>query len=130
MSKKILFTAVFLLALVLLLTSCKQDQAQKTTQTSVANPASVYCQSLGYTEEIRQNSSGQYGVCIFPDGSECNSWDFLAGRCGQGFSYCAQQGYTLNISEGNIALCVFDDGSTCNEYLYSQGECKPGENKP
>ena len=94
-----------------------------------ANPASVYCQGLGFEEDTRQNELGQYGVCSFPDGSECDSWDFLAGRCGQEYSYCVDQGYELQVIEdSNIANCIFDDGTTCSEYLYFQGECKPGEN--
>lgn len=56
------------------------------------NPASVYCQGLGYREETRTNEDGQFGVCLFPDGSECDTWDFLSGRCGQQHSYCVQQG--------------------------------------
>jgi putative hemolysin len=97
----------------------------------MANPASVYCQGLGFKEETRQNELGQYGVCVFLDGSECDSWDFLAGRCGQEHSYCVDQGYEFQvIVDSNIANCIFDDGSTCSEYLYFQGECKPGDNFP
>ena len=95
---------------------------------ALANPASVYCEGLGYTEETRTKDAGQYGVCIFGDGSECDSWAFLAGRCGQEHSYCAQQGYRLEANaDSNIGTCVFDDGSSCDEYAYFQGECEPGE---
>jgi putative hemolysin len=92
----------------------------------LANPASVYCTGLGYREETRTNDAGEYGVCIFPDGSECDSWDFLAGRCGQGQSYCAQQGGTLEEGAGNIGVCRFDDGSSCDEYELFSGDCEPG----
>jgi len=34
-------------------------------------------------------------VCVFPDGSECEEWEFMSGRCGLEHSYCVQQGYTL-----------------------------------
>jgi len=92
----------------------------------IANPASVYCQGLGYTEETRTNDAGEYGVCIFSDGTECDTWDFLAGRCGQSFSYCAQQGYTLEeVPDSNIANCVFPDGSSCGELDFFQGNCGP-----
>ena len=51
----------------------------------LANPASVYCEEQGYTLEIRTDASGnQYGVCIFPDGSECEEWAFFRGECGPG----------------------------------------------
>jgi len=100
-------------------------------QPGLANPASVYCQGLGFEEETRENELGQYGVCLFPDDTECDTWDFLAGRCGQEHSYCVQQGFVLESEEeSNIGTCVFDDGSTCMELLYFQGECKPGENMP
>ena len=124
-----LFVSVFLLAC---FTGCSTEITQpENPAAGLANPASVYCQGLGFKEEIRQNELGQFGVCVFPDGSECDSWDFLAGRCGQEHSYCVDQGYDIQaIKDGNIANCIFDDGSTCSEYLYFQGECKPGENHP
>jgi putative hemolysin len=99
--------------------------------TGLANPASVYCQGLGYQEETRENELGQYGVCLFPDGTECDTWDFLAGRCGKEYSYCAQQGFEMReVENSNIGTCVFKDGSTCLEYAYFEGDCKPGENMP
>ncbi|MBN2147639.1 MAG: DUF333 domain-containing protein [Anaerolineales bacterium] len=133
MFNKLVILVILSLALVFYLVGCSTDEAQTEEPAdlpALANPASVYCQGLGYTEETRENDAGQYGVCIFPDGSECDSWEFLAGKCGQENSYCAQQGYTLQTGEGNIGVCIFDDGSTCDEYLYSQGECKPGDNMP
>ncbi len=47
------------------------------------NPASAYCEEQGYQLEIRTDAEGnQYGVCIFPDGSECDEWAFFRGECG------------------------------------------------
>ena len=47
------------------------------------NPASVYCVDNGGRLEIRQDSEGgQVGICVFPDGSECDEWDFFRGDCG------------------------------------------------
>ena len=46
------------------------------------NPASKYCVDQGYELEIRTDEAGnQYGVCIFPDGSECEEWAFFRGEC-------------------------------------------------
>ena len=46
------------------------------------NPASVYCDGQGYILELRADEAGnQYGVCIFPDGSECEEWAFFRGEC-------------------------------------------------
>ncbi|MBK9055868.1 MAG: DUF333 domain-containing protein [Chloroflexi bacterium] len=47
------------------------------------NPASAFCQEQGYQSEIRTATDGsQYGVCIFPDGSECDEWAYYRGECG------------------------------------------------
>lgn len=43
---------------------------------AIPNPAAVYCHEQGYEHEIRSGPNGQYGVCIFPDGSECNAWQY------------------------------------------------------
>jgi len=61
----------------------------------MANPAAVYCRELGYEYEIADTDEGQSGACIFPDGSQCNEWSFLQGKCGQSRSYCARHGYGL-----------------------------------
>lgn len=89
------------------------------------NRASDYCEGLGYTESFQPSYGGQYNICVFPDGTECKSGDFLSGRCGREFSYCALQGYNLEGGR-NTAVCVFTDGSTCDEYEYFRGNCKPG----
>jgi putative hemolysin len=57
------------------------------------NPAALYVHFLGYKDEIRKQSDGaEYGVCIFPDGSECDDWNFFRGICGKKYSYCALKG--------------------------------------
>ena len=64
------------------------------------NPAANYCEMMGYQYETRVDSEGnQYGVCIFPDGSECDAWDFYYGRAGKEFSYCARYGYDIETEE-------------------------------
>jgi len=65
-------------------------------------------------------------VCVFPDGNECEEWDFLSGRCGQDYSFCAQQGYLLEPGD-NMAACLFPDGSSCLEFDYFNGDCGPSE---
>lgn len=96
----------------------------------LANPAAVYCEGLGYRLESRETAAGTDAVCIFPDGNECGQWDFLAGRCGQEYSYCLNQGGIRLEEDGNIGICLFADGSTCREQLFSQGQCRPGDNPP
>ena len=51
--------------------------------TGIANPASEYCINLGYTLNFEKDKDGgQYGVCVFPDGTECEEWSFYKGECG------------------------------------------------
>ncbi len=48
----------------------------------IANPASVYCQKEGGNLEIRKDENGgEYGVCIFESGRECEEWAFFRGEC-------------------------------------------------
>ena len=53
----------------------------------LANPAAVSCQEQGYSYQIRTvEDGGQAGVCLFPDGSECDGWDFYNDDCAPGDS--------------------------------------------
>ncbi|MDH4222992.1 MAG: right-handed parallel beta-helix repeat-containing protein [candidate division Zixibacteria bacterium] len=84
----------------------------------MANPATVYCIEMGYEYKITDGPSGQSGVCIFPDGSQCDGWDFLNGKCGANYSYCAKNGYDMEIrTDGKnpfskeYAVCVSKTGN-------------------
>ena len=77
----------------LLITACGQAVATPAavppTESAVAglpNPASVFCQENGGTIEMRQDDAGQYGVCVFADGSECEEWAYYRGECRPGES--------------------------------------------
>jgi len=62
------------------------QRAASSENVEIANPASVYCVQSGYTLEIRANAGGgEYGVCIFPDGKECEEWAFFRNECGAGY---------------------------------------------
>jgi len=81
----------------------------------MANPAAVYCRELGYEYEIVDAASGQYGICVLPNGGRCAGWSFLEGRCGGSYSYCARQGYgSITRTDGRNAfsraysVCVHD----------------------
>jgi putative hemolysin len=81
---------------------------------SLKNPSAVYCRELGYEFRIiKQKDGGEDGICLLPGETACPSWDFLNGRCGQEYSYCAQQGWGIqNITiDGDsdspgVAVCV------------------------
>jgi hypothetical protein len=52
-------------------------------QAGIPNPASVYCKEQGNIHEIRMAAIGsQNGICVFPDGSTCDEWDYFRGECG------------------------------------------------
>jgi putative hemolysin len=125
---KLLFWII--IVLVLVLSACAKSEPEVKEESGagntsgIANPASVYCAGMGFELELRTSAEGSFGVCKFPDGSECEEWDFLSGRCGQEYSYCVQQGYVLE--EGpNVGTCVFSDGSTCMEIDFFEGRCGP-----
>jgi len=57
----------------------------KSVAAGMANPASVYCEENGGVLKIQQDSTGgERGICIFPDGSECDEWAYFRGECPQG----------------------------------------------
>lgn len=59
----------------------------------MGNPAAEYVTFLGYKYEVRKTIYGEeYDVSIFPDGSECDDWNFFRGICGQKYSYCTLKG--------------------------------------
>lgn len=92
--------ALFALFGVLVITSCslfgnglqtdepspQDNQGEPTAgNAEIANPASVYCIDQGYSLELRTNNDGgMYGVCVFPDGSECEEWAYFHGECAPG----------------------------------------------
>ena len=48
----------------------------------IANPASKNCIDKGGKLDIRTDSSGgQFGVCVFPNGKECEEWALMRGQC-------------------------------------------------
>jgi putative hemolysin len=48
----------------------------------LANPASVFCEEKGGKVNIVADASGgQVGLCVFPDGSQCEEWTFYRGTC-------------------------------------------------
>ena len=92
----------------------------------IPNPASFYCQEMGYTLDLRETDQGTEGICIFPNGAECEEWKFLGGGCAIEWTYCQRQGYIIREGQ-NFGICNFPDGSACSEYDFFIGECQPVE---
>jgi len=100
-----------------------QEEGEQDPFIGVPNPASFYCQEMGYQLDLRETDQGTQGVCIFPDGNECDQWEFLAGSCAIEWSFCQRQGYNIQAGD-NIATCTFPDGSSCPEYAFFISECE------
>jgi len=59
--------------------------SEVTPKANMPNPASVYCEQNGGRVELRPDASGAVaGVCVFPDGSECDEWAYYRGECQPG----------------------------------------------
>jgi putative hemolysin len=59
--------------------------APSTEEAGMPNPASVFCEAQGGTVDIRTgDDGGQFGICVFADGSECDEWAFFHGECTPG----------------------------------------------
>lgn len=44
----------------------------------IANPAAVFCIRSGGVHSIRKAADGsEYGVCVFPDGTEIDAWEYF-----------------------------------------------------
>jgi len=101
----------FSLLFVIFITGCKGGETQpESDEANLPNPASVFCQEQGGVTEIRSDSEGgQYGVCLFPDGSECDEWAFFRGECAPGEAQVAPSpesapSYINEIYEFSIVL--------------------------
>lgn len=85
-----LFILGVLLVLAVLAAGCTQQTATPpvttTAQTTIANPASVYCGQTGGNTEIKTDASGgQYGMCTFVNGTTCEEWALFRGEgCNDG----------------------------------------------
>lgn len=57
--------------------------ASAPTKAGMPNPASAFCEQQGNKLEIRTAADGsQSGICILPNGSECDEWAYFRGECG------------------------------------------------
>lgn len=85
-------------------------------RTGSPNPAARYCKLLGYDYKIIKGNTGEKGVCILPNGFAVDAWDFYKGKVGQEYSYCARNGYSIElktINYGNFIeecpICIQKD---------------------
>jgi putative hemolysin len=66
---------------------------------ALLNPSEVYCTKMGYQFDRANLADGsQDGYCRMPDHTWVEAWEFLRGRAGQKFNYCALNGYPSKTS--------------------------------
>jgi len=83
MKKKRPYLKLVSLICLVFIVACRVEIPAGEGNAQIANPAAVFCEEQGYAFEIRTNADGsQDGVCLFPDGSECDGWDYFNGTCG------------------------------------------------
>ena len=137
-----------ILSVGLLLAACTSVPPSPTPVANMPNPVSVFCEEHGGKVVLRQDASGGVvGICIFPDGSECDEWAYFRGECspGQGATtplpvpnmpnpasvFCEEHGGKVDLrqdaSGAVTGMCIFPDGSECDEWAYFRGECGPGQ---
>ncbi|MFH1427132.1 MAG: DUF333 domain-containing protein [Patescibacteria group bacterium] len=95
---KKLYLLTTLLVFTLLLSGCQlttrvdneADDISDQQNTGLANPASVNCEDKGGTLRMEQDENGTYGICVLPDGTECEEWEYYRGECGSNTSANAQ----------------------------------------
>ncbi len=84
MKPKTMFSPFMLIAC-LALSACGPQPATPTPATGLPNPASVFCEQNGGKLDLRTDAAGGVaGVCVFPDGSECDEWAYFRGECAPG----------------------------------------------
>ncbi|UCB51654.1 MAG: DUF333 domain-containing protein [Candidatus Zixiibacteriota bacterium] len=100
------------------LAGCGGEAEDQEGLIGTANPAAVYCIEMGCEYTVVDEPSGQRGICIFPDGSGCDAWAFLQGKCGQSYSYCTKCGYDMQtLNDGRnpfsreYAVCISKEGN-------------------
>jgi len=69
---------------------CGEEKSEREKSVGLTNPASTNCVDKGGTLEIKTDETGgQYGVCKFANGRECEEWKFFRGECRADILDCA-----------------------------------------
>ena len=113
MHRTVLFTLSMLIGIVFS-ASCSPRQVSPTPEEDMPNPASVYCEQNGGSLELRQDASGGVaGMCVFPDGSECDEWAYFRSEC--------RPGDTLVTSEPTASPVPSEPAPTATAEFASDG---------
>ena len=83
MKKKPFPLGIAFVILLMFIVACREETPGDEDEALIPNPAAVFCEDQGYSYEILGAADGsQHGVCIFPDGGQCDDWDYFNGHCG------------------------------------------------
>jgi putative hemolysin len=118
-----------------------------TPRIAMPDPSAAFCVKHGGKVKIMtRRDGGQYALCIFKNGSRCDTWAFYRGKChpatptpkpqkriigmrNPASVYCAQQGGTHQtmtmMDGGEVGICVFPNGNQCEEWALYHGQCSP-----
>lgn len=127
---------IFIMIVVLVIAGCGNGgQQSRGNETVIDLPLArgadyTYCIALGYEYEARTDGVNNREYCIFPNGEECISFDFLTGECHREFTLCELQGHTMRVGveeredyTATYGICIFSDDSYCKEYDFFKGDC-------
>jgi len=97
----------------------------------LGDPASQYCIENNGTIEMRTDTDGnQYGVCIFPGGSECEEWEFYNGECQPGSTFpktnCQSNEDCVPEFCCHSSSCVNKENKPDCAGIFCTQECMPG----
>lgn len=103
---------------------CEQKAEQPGATTTLANPASVHCEEVGGTLDIRTDASGgQVGYCVFPDKTECEEWALLRNECSDN---ATSSGPIIRNDGSNFRNLSVKEGDTITSPLKITGEISDG----
>lgn len=125
--------------LLIVLVSC--GGALKNEKTArIANPASVHCVESGGSLIIqKREGGGEYGICVFPGGRQCEEWALFRGECPPGgisvetlmtpvARFCVitggQYSEATDGGPGRSGICSFPNGRRCDAQDYYNGKCR------
>jgi putative hemolysin len=108
--------------------SAPQGSEDERGAVGVPDPATKYCEDLGYQSRTVSASETR---CVFPDGTSCEEWAFYRAECGQTHSYCNVHGGNVRREERDagsftedVAMCDLDGKSCTEESFWESGKCE------
>jgi len=151
MNKKQVIPTLLVWIASLALAACAANQATPTAASAepvatltnepsaqMANPASENCLQQGGNLTIeKRGDGGEFGVCTFEGGLQCEEWALFNGDCpvggrevtgyGAQGRYCMISGGEYTQTSGDAAneqgACTFKNGAKCDGADYWQGLC-------